>query len=181
MVKLDDTRIAVFIAATETGKSNGSGGNGVFATTRMKNMAVKNDPNSIASETMNSSTPSTCRCTRELRFARGGPWCSWATGCACVMLADSMRLLVCLVRPECHGGRDVAGHVLDRNAGGPPGAVDQVSAQPVRPVARQRRDHDLVGGVVLVRVDDRRQRVGMRDVPTHHEAHRPQLAQRLLE
>ena len=59
-MKLDDTRIAVFMLATRTGNSNGSGGHGSFCTTRMKKYAVKNDPNSIASEMMKSRTPSSC-------------------------------------------------------------------------------------------------------------------------
>ena len=58
--------------ATATGNSNGSGGQGSFCTTRTKKYAVKNDPNSIASEMMKSSTPSSWASMRELWCASGG-------------------------------------------------------------------------------------------------------------
>src|SRR4051794_30126496 len=95
------------------------------------------------------------------------------------MLADST--LASLLRGQLDRVRDVAGHVLDGHAGGPAGAVRQVAAQPVRSVARQRRDDDLVGAVELMRVDDRGQRVWMRHVARDVETRLTQLAQRLLE
>ena len=71
----------VFTPATKTGKWNGGGGQWPGAaglTTRAKKSAAKNDPNSIASEAMKSSIPSTVGAIRELWFAAGGPWCSCA-------------------------------------------------------------------------------------------------------
>jgi hypothetical protein len=73
MVKLEETRIAVFIPATATGNSKGCGGQGPsLATTRRKKYEAKNAPKSITSETMKSRIPRVCRSIRELWFASGG-------------------------------------------------------------------------------------------------------------
>ena len=67
MVKLDETRIAVFIPATATGSSNGWGGQGpLLATTRRKKYEAKNAPNSITSETTKRRIPRVWRSIREL-------------------------------------------------------------------------------------------------------------------
>ena len=58
-MKLEETRIAVLTPATATGSSKPSGGQlPSLATTRRKKYEAKKAPNSITSETMNSSTPS---------------------------------------------------------------------------------------------------------------------------
>ena len=73
IVKLEETRIAVFIPATATGSSKRSGGQGPsLATTRRKKYEAKNAPNSITSETMKSRMPSVWRSIRELWLASGG-------------------------------------------------------------------------------------------------------------
>ncbi len=74
MVKLEVTRIAVFTPATKIGSSNCFGGQSIPFTTRTKKYAVKNEPNSITSDAMKSSIPSTEALTRELWCATGGPW-----------------------------------------------------------------------------------------------------------
>ena len=49
---------------------------------------MKKAPKTITSEMMKSSIPRTGAGTRELMFAGGGPWCSWASAWA--MLAASI-------------------------------------------------------------------------------------------
>jgi hypothetical protein len=73
-VKLEETRIAVFMPAIATGSSNGFGGQATgLTTTRRKKYDAKKAPNSITSETMKSRMPSVCLSIRELWFASGGP------------------------------------------------------------------------------------------------------------
>jgi hypothetical protein len=69
IVKLEVTRMAVLTPATKTGNSKGSGGHvsgALGLTTRTKKYAVKNEPNSIASEAMKRNIPRTRASTREL-------------------------------------------------------------------------------------------------------------------
>ena len=76
IVKLDVTRIAVLMPATNFGNSNGGGGQMADAsglTTRTKKYTVKNDPNSIASVPMKRNIPRIVGSILELRFAIGGP------------------------------------------------------------------------------------------------------------
>ncbi len=76
MVKLDVTSTAVLMPATNFGNSYGSGGHvsgAVGLTTRTKKYAVKNAPNSIASEPMKRNMPRIVGASREELFATGGP------------------------------------------------------------------------------------------------------------
>ena len=66
IVKLEVTRIAVLTPATNTGSSKGGCGHGSPFTTRTKKYAVKNEPNSMISDAMKSSIPSTEELMREL-------------------------------------------------------------------------------------------------------------------
>ena len=57
-MKLDVTRIAVLIPATNTGRWNAGGGHWRAGDDPVKKYAVKNEPKSITSDAMKSSIPS---------------------------------------------------------------------------------------------------------------------------
>jgi hypothetical protein len=90
IVKLEETRIAVFMPAIATGSSNGSGGQGPsLATTRRKKYEAKNAPKSITSETMKRRIPRVCRSIRELWLASGG-WAGCSSAWPTATEADSI-------------------------------------------------------------------------------------------
>ena len=165
-VKLEETRIAVLTPAIATGSSKPSGGQGPsLETTRRKKYEAKNAPNSMTSETMKSRMPSVWRSIREL----------------CVRLRRPVVLVLVRVADGDRGGLHQAGHllgapdargrarcsdvaagleVLDRLVGDLLDPVDQALLEPLRLLAGEGRDQDLVDPVVLDRVLDRRERLG---------------------
>src|SRR3954462_10358358 len=93
----------------------------------------------MISEMMKSSIPRSWGSTRELRFAGGGPWCSWSSSWAACPWAIAAASMVSSGR-----GRRLGRHVVDGLAGRLAHAVDEVGAHPARAGRRQRRDDDVV-------------------------------------
>src|ERR1035438_6178709 len=106
---------------------------------------------------MNSSIPSVGACTREERWAGGGPWCStWAI--------DAASIGLLLLGGGGRGGIAVD-DVLDGLAGGSTHALDQIGPQPARLGLGEGGDHDVIDAEVLQRVHDRGVRVRVADHP----------------
>src|ERR1700722_15435559 len=72
IVNDEETRIAVLTPATCTGRCRPGAGHGSPSATRRKKYAVKKAPNTMISEMMKSSIPSSDGSTRELALAGGG-------------------------------------------------------------------------------------------------------------
>src|SRR6185436_2127793 len=72
-------------------------------------------------------------------------------------------------------------HVLDGLAGRGLNPADQVAAQPARARLRERRDHDVVGGVELQRVLDGRVRIVVLHLPDRVETGLLELLKRPRE
>ena len=121
---------------------------------------------------MKSSIPSSWGSTRELRFAGGGPWCSWAV---------AVRVWRCWLPPS--ASLQAAGVAVgvarastttcstgtERRAAH---ALDQIRAHPAGALAGQRRDDDVVDAEQLERVHRRRVGVGVADHARAEQARR---------
>ena len=172
----------VFISATLTGKSNGVGRPRLVADDADEEVGREERPEQHRLADDEKEDAEQLRVDPRALVRLGRPCARRARG-----RGRSRRIPLRVSRRAggCRGtGSSPAGSLVTCStvqARSAPYAPDQIAAQPVRLVARQRRDDDLVRRVVLDRVHDARERIGVRDVTRHVEAHALELPQRAAQ